>query len=107
VCDEKPFVQTSAAVTSPSSATYLHTTTTSETTNGGLGDTLNVVTKDLTVTLGAALSETFASFTTSRHVEFLLGLLDASKLLEIERFVAPKVERTREKEMCEFWRQSI
>ena len=45
----------------------LDTTTTGETTNGGLGDALDVVTKDLPVTLGASLSETFASFTATGH----------------------------------------
>lgn len=34
----------------------LDTTTTSETADSGLGDTLDVVAKDLTVTLGASLS---------------------------------------------------
>ena len=41
----------------------LDTTTASETTDGGLGDTLDVVTQDLAVTLGAALAETLATFT--------------------------------------------
>uniref|UniRef100_A0A1X7VLY4 Uncharacterized protein n=1 Tax=Amphimedon queenslandica TaxID=400682 RepID=A0A1X7VLY4_AMPQE len=50
----------------------LDTTTASKTTNGGLGDSLDVVTKDLPVTLGASLSETFASFSTSRHVVLFL-----------------------------------
>ena len=36
----------------------LDTTTTGETADSGLGDTLDVVAKDLAVTLGAALSET-------------------------------------------------
>jgi hypothetical protein len=36
----------------------LDTTTTSETTDSGLGDTLNVVAKNLAVTLGSTLSET-------------------------------------------------
>ena len=36
----------------------LDTTTAGKTTNGGLGDTLNVVTKDLAVTLSTTLSET-------------------------------------------------
>ena len=45
----------------------LDTTTTSETADSGLGDTLDVVTKDLAVTLGASLSETFASFSSSGH----------------------------------------
>lgn len=39
----------------------LDTTTTSETTDGGLGDTLNVVTKNLAVTLGTALAEALAA----------------------------------------------
>ena len=39
----------------------LDTTTTSETTDGGLGDTLNVVTKNLSVALGTALAETLAA----------------------------------------------
>ena len=47
----------------------LDTTTTSETTDGGLGDALDVITKDLAVTLGASLSETFASFSSSGHVD--------------------------------------
>ena len=40
----------------------LDTTTTSETTDGGLGDTLDVVTQDLTVTLGTTLAETLSTF---------------------------------------------
>ena len=47
----------------------LHTTTASQTTDGGLGDSLDVVTKDLPVPLGTSLAETFASFSTSRHAE--------------------------------------
>ena len=43
----------------------LDTTTTSETADSGLGDTLDVVAKDLTVTLGASLSESLSSFSTS------------------------------------------
>ena len=49
----------------------LHTTTASETTDGWLGDTLDVITQHLPVTLGATLSESFASFTTSRHDSLL------------------------------------
>ena len=43
----------------------LDATTSGQSANGGLGDTLDVVAKDLAVTLGAALSESFSSFTTS------------------------------------------
>ena len=44
----------------------LNTTTASKTTDGRLGDTLDVVSQDLTVTLGAAFAETFAAFSTCR-----------------------------------------
>jgi hypothetical protein len=40
----------------------LDTTTTSETSDCGLGNTLDVVTKNLAVTLGTTLAETLATF---------------------------------------------
>jgi len=40
----------------------LYTATTCETTDGGLGDTLDVVTENLAVTLGATFAETLATF---------------------------------------------
>ena len=43
----------------------------SQTTDGRLGDALDVVAKDLAMTLGATLAESFASFATSRHVAVL------------------------------------
>ena len=46
----------------------LDTTTAGQTADCGLGDTLDVITQHLTMTLGASLSESLASFTTSRHV---------------------------------------
>jgi hypothetical protein len=46
----------------------LHSTTSGQPPDGRLGDALDVVTQDLSVALGAALSETFAAFSTSRHV---------------------------------------
>ncbi len=45
----------------------LDTTTASQSANGGLGDTLDVIAQDLAVTLRAALAETFAAFATSAH----------------------------------------
>ncbi len=45
----------------------LDSTTASETADSGLGDALDIVTKDLPMTLGASLSETFASFSATRH----------------------------------------
>ena len=43
----------------------LDTSTTRETADGWLGDALDVVAKDLAVTLGASLSESFTSLSTS------------------------------------------
>jgi len=45
----------------------LHTTTTSETTDSRLGDSLNVIAENLAVTLGSSLSESFTSFSAARH----------------------------------------
>jgi hypothetical protein len=45
----------------------LHTATTSEATDGGLGDALDVVAEDLAVTLGAALAEALAALSASGH----------------------------------------
>jgi hypothetical protein len=47
----------------------LDTSTTSQTADRGLGNALDVVAKDLAVTLGASLSKSFASFSSSRHDE--------------------------------------
>ena len=46
----------------------LDTTSTRKTTDGGLGNTLDVITKDLSVTLGSSLSESLSSFSSARHV---------------------------------------
>merc|ERR1712121_4760 len=45
----------------------LDTTTTCQTADGGLGDTLDVITKHLPVTLGASLSESLSSFASAGH----------------------------------------
>ena len=45
----------------------LDTATTGQTTDGRLGDTLDVITKHLSVTLGAPLSQTLSSFAATRH----------------------------------------
>jgi hypothetical protein len=50
----------------------LDTTSTRKTTDGRLGDTLDIITKNLSVTLGASLSESLSSFTSARHVELIL-----------------------------------
>ena len=45
----------------------LDTSTTCQTADGGLGDTLDVITQHLAMALGATLSESLASLTTSCH----------------------------------------
>jgi hypothetical protein len=52
----------------------LDTTTASQTADSGLGDTLDVITQDFAVTLGASLAESLASFASSSHVEFFLSV---------------------------------
>ena len=47
----------------------LDSTTTSQTPDGWLGNSLDVVSQHLTVTLCTSLSESLASFTTSSHVD--------------------------------------
>ena len=42
----------------------LHAATTGETTDSGLGDSLDIVTQDLAVAFCSAFPETFAAFTT-------------------------------------------
>ena len=46
----------------------LDSSTASQTPDGGLGDSLDVVSQHLTVTLGASLSQSLASLSTSSHV---------------------------------------
>ena len=47
-------------------------TTASQATDSGLGDTLDVITQDLAMTLRASLSKSFSSFTTSSHDAYFL-----------------------------------
>ena len=50
----------------------LDTTTTSKTTDSGLGNTLDIITKDLSVTLSASLSKSLSSFTAACSVQIIL-----------------------------------
>jgi hypothetical protein len=45
----------------------LNTTSSSKTTDSGFRDTLDIVTKNLTMSLGTSFSQTFTSLSTSRH----------------------------------------
>ena len=46
----------------------LHASSSGETTNGGLGDTQNVVAHHLAMSLRSSLSKSFSSLSTSRHL---------------------------------------
>ena len=46
----------------------LDTASASQTADGGLGDTLDVISQDLTMALSSSLSQTFASLTSTGHV---------------------------------------
>ena len=45
----------------------LHTATTSQATNGGFGDSLDVVTENLSVTLSASFAEPFSALSSAAH----------------------------------------
>ncbi len=71
-----------------------HTASSSQSSDSGFGDTLDVITKNFSVTLGAAFSKSFTSFTTSRHLN--LRKLDSEfnqyvKILQLQicRFSSP------------------
>ena len=49
----------------------LHSTTASQSADGGLGDTLNIVTQHFAMTLGAPFAEPFAALAPSCHGELL------------------------------------
>ena len=57
----------------------LDSSTASQTPDGGLGDSLDVVSQHLTVTLGASLAESLSSFAASSHVA-RLSMNDAQPL---------------------------
>ena len=61
------YLQDSTGLLVDEAADTLDTTTAGQTTDCWLGDTLDVITQHLTMTLGAPLSKTLASFATSRH----------------------------------------
>jgi hypothetical protein len=62
----------------------LDTTTASETADSGLGDTLDVVTQDLAVTLGAALAETLAALSTCGLLVYMLVYYMARRKMKKE-----------------------
>jgi hypothetical protein len=59
----------------------LNTTTAGKTTNSRLGDSLDIVTKDLAMTLGTSLSQSFSSFSAACSNRVRIGIR-----LELSRF---------------------
>lgn len=53
----------------------LDTASASQSTDGGLGDTLDVITQNLAMTLGSSFSETLSSFAAASHLCLMLQLL--------------------------------
>ena len=49
----------------------LDTSTSRQTADGGLGDSLDVITQYFAMTLGASFAESFSSFSSSSHVELV------------------------------------
>ena len=47
----------------------LYTTSSSQTSDGGFGDTLDIVSQNFPVSLGATFSKTLSSFSTTGHVD--------------------------------------
>ena len=66
-------LEDSAGLLVDEAADALDASTASQAANGGLGDALDVVAKDLAVALGTALSESLASLAASRHCDLLRG----------------------------------
>ena len=62
----------------------LDTATTSETTNSGLGDTLDVVTENLPVTLGTTLSETLSALATWKRLVSLMFYVRHDMVQQVE-----------------------
>ncbi len=61
----------------------LDTTSASQSSDGGLGDTLDVVSQDLSVSLGSSLSQTFSSLSASRHLLLITSDCTLPKFLSL------------------------
>ena len=61
------YLQNTAGLFIDEARNTLDTASTGKTTDGGLGDTLDIVTKHLAMPLGAPLAEPLSTFTTSSH----------------------------------------
>ena len=76
-------LQDAAALLVDESRNALDSSTAGETTDGGLGDSLDVVPKDLAMAFGSSLAESLSSFTSSGHVVLNLCCVGTLNLLEL------------------------
>ena len=82
----KENLQNTAGLLVDEAGDALDSTTTRKTADGGLGDTLDVITQHFAMTLGASLSEALSSFAASRHDFFLR--VSVRKIHEREQFAS-------------------
>ena len=75
----KEDLQNSTGLLVDESGDTLDSTSASQTTDSGLGDSLDVITQDLSVTLGASLSESFASFSSACHCR-CMGVVEVTAM---------------------------
>ena len=83
----------------------LDTSTSRQTANSGLGDTLDVITQDFAMTLSASLSKSFSSFASSGHVE-LYSETDEEKRAKLPYILcAPaSTSSSASRDSLSFWR---
>ena len=67
----KVFLENAAGLFIDEARDTFDTASTRETTDGGLGNTLDVITQHFAMTFGTSLSEALSSFAASRHCDFL------------------------------------
>ena len=83
----------------------LDTSTSRQTANSGLGDTLDVITQDFAMTLSASLSKSFSSFASSGHVE-LYSETDEENMAKLPYILCAPASTlsSRSRDSLSFWR---
>ena len=74
----------------------LDTTSSSKTTDSGLGDSLDIITKNFAMSLGTAFSQSLSPFTATSHDEVVdcLSVNDEINTLSVQTRVIPESRRT-------------
>ena len=83
----------------------LDTSTSRQTANSGLGDTLDVITQDFAMTLSASLSKSFSSFASSGHVELYSETDEEKRAKLLYILCAPaSTSSSASRDSLSFWR---